>query len=65
VLVTAMGLLVITEYCAGVVLVLAGIPWLLQPVHLLLAFILHGMLFSLLLRSRLQTPAATPILVAA
>lgn len=65
VLVTAMGLVVITEYGAGVVLVLAGIPWLLQPVHLLLAFILHGMLFTLLLRSRLQTPAVTPILVTA
>jgi hypothetical protein len=60
-----MGLVVVAEYCVGVVLVLAGLPWLLQPVHLLLAFILHGMLFTLLLRSRLQTPATTPILVAA
>jgi cytochrome c oxidase assembly protein subunit 15 len=65
VLITLMGLLVITEYGAGVVLVVAGLPWLLQPVHLLLAVTLHGLLFTLLLRSRLQTPAATPILVAA
>jgi cytochrome c oxidase assembly protein subunit 15 len=65
VLITLLGLLVIAEYGAGVILVVAGLPALLQPVHLLMAVTLHGMLFSLLLRSRLQTPAVTPILVTA
>jgi cytochrome c oxidase assembly protein subunit 15 len=65
VLITLMGLLVAAEYGVGVILVFAGMPAILQPVHLLFAVILHGMLFTLLLRCRLQTPAVTPILVTA
>ena len=59
-LITMLGLLVCLEYGAGVLLIWLGLPGLLQPVHLLLAAVLHGMLLTLLLRSRLQTlpPAA-------
>ncbi len=65
VLITLTGLLVTVEYGVGVLLVLAGLPALLQPVHLVMAILLHGMLFSLLMRSRLHIPATTPILVMA
>ena len=65
VLITLMGLLVAAEYGVGVILVFAGLPAILQPLHLLFAVILHGMLFTLLLRCRLQTPAVTPSLVTA
>jgi cytochrome c oxidase assembly protein subunit 15 len=53
-LTNALGLLVALEYGVGVLLIRAGLPAALQPVHLALAFVLHGLLFALLLRSRLQ-----------
>jgi cytochrome c oxidase assembly protein subunit 15 len=53
-LVNALGLLVAFEYGIGVLLIRAGLPAVLQPVHLVLAFVLHGLLFAVLLRSRLQ-----------
>lgn len=53
-LTNALGLLVAVEYGVGVLLIRAGLPAALQPVHLVLAFVLHGLLFGLLLRSRLQ-----------
>ena len=59
-LLTVMGLVVCAEYGAGVLLVKLELPALLQPVHLFLAAVLHGLLLTLLLRSRLHTlpPAA-------
>jgi hypothetical protein len=39
-------------------LVVAGLPAWLQPLHLFMATALHGMLLALLLRSRLQLPPA-------
>jgi len=59
-LITGMGLTVCAEYAAGVLLIRLELPALLQPVHLFLAAVLHGMLLLLLLRSRLHTqpPAA-------
>ena len=59
-LLTCMGLVVCAEYGAGVLLIRLQLPGLIQPVHLLLATILHGLLLMLLLRSRLHTqpPAA-------
>jgi cytochrome c oxidase assembly protein subunit 15 len=58
--ITLTGLLVAAEYGAGVLLIKLELPALLQPVHLVLATMLYGLLFTLLLRSRLQTqpPAA-------
>ena len=55
-----LGLLVCAEYGAGVLLIWLELPGWLQPVHLLMAAMLHGMLLTLLLRSRLQSqpPAA-------
>jgi len=58
VLVTLLGLLVCAEYGIGVVLIMAELPAFLQPVHLVIATALHGMLLALLLRSRLQMPPA-------
>jgi cytochrome c oxidase assembly protein subunit 15 len=59
-LITCMGLIVCAEYAAGVLLIRLELPALLQPVHLFLAVVLHGILLLLLLRSRLhnQPPAA-------
>jgi cytochrome c oxidase assembly protein subunit 15 len=59
-LITCMGLIVCAEYAAGVLLIRLELPALLQPVHLFLAVVLHGLLLLLLLRSRLHTqpPAA-------
>ncbi len=59
-LLTFMGLIVCAEYAAGVLLIRLQLPALLQPVHLFLAVVLHGILLLLLLRSRLHTqpPAA-------
>ena len=59
-LVTILGLVVCAEYGAGVLLIWLGLPGWLQPAHLLMAAMLHGMLLTLLLRSRLQLlpPAA-------
>jgi cytochrome c oxidase assembly protein subunit 15 len=59
-LITCMGLIVCAEYAVGVLLIRLELPALLQPVHLFLAAVLHGMLLLLLLRSRLHTqpPAA-------
>lgn len=48
------GLVVAVEYAAGVILIRAELPRALQPVHLVLAVLLHGMLIALLLRSRLH-----------
>lgn len=53
-LVTSSGWIVISEYLAGVVLVRLHLPAWIQPVHLFLALVLHGVLLSLLLRVRLQ-----------
>ena len=61
---TLLGLLVCLEYGVGVLLIRAGLPAFLQPVHLVLAVILHGFLFVLLLRSRLQTGPAAATLTA-
>ena len=60
VLVSMLGLIVCAEYGAGVMLIWLGLPGWLQPAHLVMAALLHGMLLTLLLRSRLQTlpPAA-------
>lgn len=57
-LVAMCGLVVAVEYAAGVLLIRAGLPATLQPVHLVLAVILHGILLAMLLRQRLQLPAA-------
>ena len=54
VLIPVLGLLVAMEYVAGVVLIRANLPAVVQPVHLLLAFLVHGVGLSLLLRSRLR-----------
>jgi heme a synthase len=59
-LITLLGLLIAMEYGAGVLLVRTGLPALLQPVHLFLAFVLHGIVLALLLRSRLQKPGPAP-----
>ena len=64
VLITLLGLLVTLEYGAGVLLIRAGLPALLQPVHLFVAFLLHGMILVLFLRSRLQNADVTPTLAA-
>lgn len=59
-LLTFMGLIVCAEYAAGILLIRLELPAFIQPVHLFLAAVLHGILFLLLLRSRLhlQPPAA-------
>lgn len=54
-----LGLLICVEYGVGVLLIRAGLPAMLQPVHLVLAVILHGMLLTLLMRSRLHTSPGT------
>ena len=59
VLVRLLGLLVAVEYGVGVILVKAGLPALLQPVHLVMAFVLHGLLIALLLRCRLHPVRST------
>lgn len=46
--------LVAAEYLAGILLIRLNLPAFLQPVHLVLAVLLHVVLLSLLLRSRLQ-----------
>ena len=51
-----LGLLVCAEYGAGVLLIWLGLPDWLPPAHLLMAALLHGLLLTLLLRSRLQSP---------
>lgn len=61
-LITLMGLLVAIEYGAGVLLIRANLPALLQPVHLFIAFLLFGMVLTLLLRSRLQNDGPAPTL---
>ena len=59
-LITMLGLIVCAEYGAGVLLVWLGLAGWLQPAHMVMAAVLHGMLLTLLLRSRLQIlpPAA-------
>lgn len=64
-LLTLMGLIVCAEYGAGVLLIRLQLPGLIQPVHLILATILHGMLLLLLLRSRLHTQPPATILALA
>ncbi len=44
-----MLLVVVVEYAAGVILYRAGMPAFMQPVHLLLATILFGLQFSLVI----------------
>jgi cytochrome c oxidase assembly protein subunit 15 len=64
-LITFMGLIVCVEYGAGVLLIHLEMPALLQPVHLFLATVLHGILLTLLLRSRLHTqPPASNLALA-
>lgn len=65
VMIPLLGLLVAMQYGVGVLLVKADMPALLQPSHLVMAVLLHGLLLSLLLRSRLQTPSAAANLTAA
>ncbi len=59
-LITLMGLLVAIEYGVGVLLIRADLPAFLQPVHLFIAFLLFGMVLTLLLRSRLQNDESAP-----
>ncbi len=64
-LITLLGLVVCAEYGAGVLLIWLGLPAWLLPAHLVLAAMLHGLLLTLLLRSRLQTlPPATNLALA-
>ena len=59
-IISLMGLVVCVSYGTGVLLIRLDLPAYIQPVHLVLAVVLHGMLLSLLMRSRLHTlpPAA-------
>lgn len=60
----ALAGIIVAEYLAGVVLIRFHLPAVLQPVHLVLAVLLHVVLLSLLLRSRLRPSPATSTLPA-
>ncbi len=49
----ALSVCLVLEYLVGVILIRMGLPALVQPLHLLIAFIMAGMLVSLIVRMRL------------